>query len=79
MSVLAAGLSKGRAMEKILCFGSLGIAILMMLVFLMDLVAGVPFAPPAPATNPFVLLDLLGLLSSAIVAYLAWNASKDLK
>ena len=74
MSVLAAGLSKGRAMEKILCFGSLGIAILMLLVFVMDLVAGVPFGG-----GPFATLDFLGLLSSAIVAYLAWNASKDLK
>jgi hypothetical protein len=74
MSVLAAGLSKGRAMEKILCFGSLGIAILMMLVFALDLVAGVPFGG-----GPFATVDVLGFLSAAIVAYLAWNASKDLK
>jgi hypothetical protein len=74
MYASAAVLLKGRAMEKILCFGSLGIAILLMLVFLMDLVAGVPFGG-----DKFRLVDILGLLSSGIVAYLAWNASKDLK
>jgi hypothetical protein len=74
MSALAAGLSKGRAMEKILCFGSLGIAILMMLVFALDLVAGFPFGG-----GVFGTVDVLGFLASAIVAYLAWNASKDLK
>jgi hypothetical protein len=40
----------------------------------MDLDAGVPFGG-----GPFTTVDLLGLLASAIVAYLAWNASKDLK
>jgi len=61
-------------MEKILCFGSLGIAILMLLVFLLDLLTGTPFGG-----GPFTTVDVLGLLASAIVAYLAWNASKDLK
>jgi hypothetical protein len=74
MAGSAAGLLKGRAMEKILCFGSLGIAILLMLVFFLDLVAQVPFGG-----GKFTFVDILGLLSSAIVAYLAWNASKDLK
>ena len=61
-------------MEKILCFGSLGIEILMMLVFLMDLVTGSPFGG-----GPFATVDIIGVLASGIVAYLAWNASKDLK
>jgi len=61
-------------MEKVLCFGSLGIAILMLLIFLMDLVTGSPFGG-----GPFVIVDVLGFLASAIVAYLAWNASRDLK
>lgn len=74
MSISAAGLWKGRAMEKILCFGSLGIAILMLLVFLLDVVAGTPFGG-----GPFTTVDVLGILASGIVAYLAWNASKDLK
>ena len=74
MSASAAGLRKGRAMDKILCFGSLGVAILMLLVFMVDLVASVPFGG-----GPFVTVDVFGVLASGIVAYLAWNASKDLK
>ena len=74
MSVSAVGLWKGRAMDKILCYGSLGIAILMFLIFLLDPIIGKPFGG-----GKFAVADVLGLLASAIVAYLAWNASKDLK
>jgi len=66
-------------MDKILCFGSLGIAILMLLIFLLDLIIGVPFSPKDGKENPFSFVDILGILASAIVAYLAFNASKDLK
>ncbi len=69
-------------MDKTLCFGSLGIAILMMLIFLLDLFIGVPFAPKVVDPkdgNPFTLVDVLGFLASGVVAYLAFNASKDLK
>jgi hypothetical protein len=68
------GSRKGRAMDKALCYGALGIAALMMLVFLLDLVAGIPFGG-----GPFVAVDLLGFLASAVVAYLSYNASRDLK
>ena len=61
-------------MEKILCFGALGVAILMALIFLLDLVAKFPFGGGA-----FTLVDILGLLASGIVIYLALNAKKDLK
>jgi|DewCreStandDraft_4_1066084.scaffolds.fasta_scaffold331611_1 hypothetical protein len=65
---------KGPVMDKILCYGSLGIAILMLLIFLLDLVAGFPFGG-----GPFTTVDIFGILASGIVVYLAWNASKDLK
>jgi hypothetical protein len=74
METAVTGLRKGRAMEKILCYGSLGVAILMLLIFLLDLVAGVPFGG-----GPFTTVDVLGLLASAIVIYLALNVKKDLK
>ena len=74
MSVSATGLWKGRAMEKYLCYGSLGVAILMLLLFLLDLFAKFPFGG-----GPFVTVDVFGILASGIVIYLAWNASKDLK
>lgn len=61
-------------MEKGLVYGALGIAVLMLLIFLLDIVAGFPFGG-----GPFVTVDVFGLLASAIVAYLGYNASKDLK
>ena len=73
LSISALGLGKGRAMDKILCYGSLGVAILMFLIFLIDLFVGAPFG------RAFVFPDILGLLASGIVIYLSWNASKDLK
>lgn len=61
-------------MEKGLCYGALGVAALMLVVFLLDLVAGFPFGG-----KPFMILDILGIISAGIIGYLAFNASKDLK
>jgi hypothetical protein len=61
-------------MEKGLCYGALGVAALMLVVFLLDIIAGFPFGG-----SPFMMLDILGILSAGAVGYLAFNASKDLK
>jgi hypothetical protein len=61
-------------MEKGLCYGALGVAALMLVLFLLDLVAGFPFGG-----SPFMILDVLGILSAGVIGYLAFNASKDLK
>jgi hypothetical protein len=61
-------------MEKYMCYGALGVAAVMFLLFLLDLVAGFPFGG-----GSFLLADVFGLLASAVVAYLAFNASRDLK
>jgi len=74
MASVVGELRKGRAMEKILCYGSLGIAALMLLIFLLDLVAKFPFGG-----GPFATVDILGLLASAVVIYLAYNVMRDLK
>ena len=74
MATAVAGLRKGRAMDKILCYGSLGVAILMAFLFLLDLVAKFPFGG-----GPFATVDIIGLIASGIVIYLALNAKKDLK
>ena len=61
-------------MEKGLCYGALGIAALMLVLFLVDIVAGFPFGG-----SPFTVVDVFGILASGIVGYLAWNASRDVK
>lgn len=72
--LIGRGSRKGRAMDKALCYGALGVGALMMLVFLLDLIAGIPFGG-----GNFVTGDVFGLLASAIVVYLGYNASRDLK
>jgi hypothetical protein len=61
-------------MEKGLTYGALGVAALMLLLFLLDLVAGFPFGG-----GSFTTVDIFGILAALIVGYLAWNASRDLK
>ena len=61
-------------MEKGLCYGALGIAALMLLLFVLDMVAKVPFGG-----GKFVTVDVFGIIASVIVGYLALSASKDLK
>lgn len=64
----------GRAMEKGLCYGALGVAALMLLVFLLDLVAKFPFGG-----GVFATFDVFGIIASGVVGYLAYSARRDLK
>lgn len=64
---------KGRAMEKGLCYGALGVSALVFLLFLLDLLVKFPFGRAVAAA------DIIAILASGIVAYLAYNASRDLK
>ncbi len=64
-SVMAANQSKN------LIFVSFGAAGIVGALCLLDLATGIPFARQ-------MVFDILFLLSSAIVGYLAWDAYKDL-
>lgn len=64
---------KGLFMEKWLCWGSMGVAGLLLLLFLLDLVLKIPFSGISPT------VDIFGILASAVVLYLAWDASRDLR
>lgn len=64
-------------MEKWMCYGALGIAALMLLVFVADLATGAVFG--GPDGNPFVTVDVIGALASGVVAYLGLSALKDNK
>jgi hypothetical protein len=64
---------KGRSMEKRLCYGAMGVSGFLLLLFLLDLVVGFPFG----RINIFV--DIVGLLASALVLYLSYDAFRDLR
>jgi hypothetical protein len=66
-------LVKGLAMEKWLCWGSMGVAGLMLLLFILDLAFTFPFGGISKA------VDILSIICSALVLYLGWDASRDLR
>ncbi len=66
---------KGLSMEKRLCYGSMGVSGFLLLLFLLDLIPGVNF--PFGGINTVV--DILGILASGLVLYLAYDAFRDLR
>jgi len=58
-------------LPKNLVFGSFGAAGLVGVLAILDIVTTFPFAGT-------MLLDILFILSAAIVGYLAWDAYKDM-
>ena len=64
---------KGLFMEKWLCWGSMGVAGVLLLLFLLDLFLKVPFGGIS------LFVDIVSILASTLVLYLAWDAFKDLR
>ena len=64
---------KGLFMEKWLCWGSMGVAGLLLLLFLLDLFLSFPFGG---ISKP---VDVLIILSCGVVLYLAYDAFRDLR
>jgi hypothetical protein len=60
-------------MDKWLCWGSMGVAGLLLLLFILDIPLGIPFG----GISTFV--DILGVLASGVVLYLAWDASREIR
>jgi hypothetical protein len=65
---------KGLSMEKWMCWGAIGIAGLLALLFVLDLAT-----PIKPFNGLSSFLDIVGVLACGIVAYLGWNAMQDLR
>jgi hypothetical protein len=61
-------------MEKWMCYGAMGVGSLMLLIGILDIAIGLPFGG-----SPFMLVDIFIILASLLVAYLGFNASRDLK
>ena len=60
-------------MEKWLCWGSIGVAGLMLLLFLLDILLSFPFGGLS------VTVDVFGILASGLVLFLGWDALRDLR
>mgnify|MGYP007059398841 CR=1 FL=1 len=64
---------KGISMEKWLCWISMGVAGLLLLLFILDLVTEFPFYGISST------VDIIGALVSALILYLAYDAFKDIR
>lgn len=62
---------KGLSMEKYLCWGAMGVAGVVGLLFLLDFLTKIPFG----GLSKFV--DVLGIMACGIVGYLGWDAYQD--
>jgi hypothetical protein len=67
---------KGLSMEKWLCWGSMGIAGLMLLLFVLDLATGVPFG--GRTLSGMMVVDIIGIAMSAMLLYMCWDALRGL-
>jgi hypothetical protein len=66
-------LVKGSSMEKWLCWGSMGVAGVLLLLFVLDLALHIPFGGISMA------VDVVSILACGLILYLAWDAFKDLR
>jgi hypothetical protein len=60
-------------MEKGLCWASMGISGLLLILFLLDLFLGIPFGRLSTVVN------VLGVLACGIILYTSWDAFRDYK
>ncbi len=67
---------KGESMEKWLCWGSMGVAGFLLLLFLLDIVLPESFKPFGGLS---LFVDILSVLASGLVIYLAYDALRDLR
>jgi hypothetical protein len=65
------------AMEKWLCLGSLGVAGFVLLLFVLDIALGIPFG--GRGVSGMMIVDIVAILASAIIAYLAYDAYRDVR
>ena len=61
-------------MEKNLCIASMSVAALLLLLFVLDLIVGIPFG----GGSTFLMIDIVGIIAGGLLLYLSWNALRDL-
>ena len=62
-------------MDKKLCIGSMAVAGVMLLLFILDLAVKFPFG----GTGPFTYIDIIGIIASGILLYIAFHAFREVR
>lgn len=68
-------------MDKRLCWGSMAVAGIILLLFLLDLIFR--FLPTMASFLPFggisVVVDVIGIIIGGLILYLSWDAYRDVR
>ena len=67
------GTLKGWSMEKWFCWGAMGASGFFLLLFVLDLILGIPFGRVDWVVN------IIGILGCAAVGYLGWDSFQELR
>ena len=60
-------------MEKWMCWAALGVAGVVLILFLLDLAIGMPFGKISP------FADIVAIVACGLVGYVSWEAMRDLR
>jgi hypothetical protein len=63
--------SRTSGMPKALCMVGMGVAILLILLFLLDLIVGIPFGRAS------MLMDVLMILCALLLGFVSWTTYKE--
>lgn len=64
-------------MPKALCLIGLVLAILVFLIFLLDLILGMSGVDMAPFKGATIMMDVMFVLSSGALAWVAWTTFRE--
>jgi len=70
---------KGNSMEKWMCWVSLGIAGLLLFLFLLDFILYMVGSSFMPFGGVSSFVDIVGCLASGLLLYLAWDAVREIR
>ncbi|HZT82800.1 MAG TPA: hypothetical protein VFA26_21395 [Gemmataceae bacterium] len=66
-------------MDKWLCWASMGVAGLVILLFLLDFITGLIMTSGIPFGFISPVMDVIAILAGGVVIFLAWDAMRDLR
>jgi hypothetical protein len=75
--------SEGWSMQRWFCWVALGVSGVMLLLFLLDLVSGIPFGGGFSNSGDYAtdvtVVDIIGIIIAGILGYIGWNALRDIR
>lgn len=63
----------GLSMEKWFCWSAIGLAGVLLVLFLLDMILEMPFGGISTS------VDIISMVACGVLMYLGWNAYRDLK